>query len=66
MAFEIIGGREIAPGKQYIEAACLSSDPKPAGGNYTTGSIAVEVDTGDVYFYDAAGAGWVKQMSLRG
>lgn len=49
-------------GKQYIEGSCMSTDTKPTW--CAVGSIMVEVDTGDVYFY--SGAAWVKQFSFRG
>ena len=55
-------------GKKYIEAACLSADTKPAG-DYVTGSIITEVDTGKVFFYNeeaSAGSEWVEQFSFRG
>ena len=50
------------PSRPYIEGACLSTDTKPD--NCSTGSIMVEVDTGDVYFFD--GTSWVKQFSFQG
>ena len=52
--------------KDYIEAACLSSDTKPTEDNYATGSICVEVDTGNVFFYNATGKTWVEQFSFKG
>lgn len=46
-------------GKKYIEAAGLSTDSKPMG--VITGSVFVEVDTGDAYLYDETGNGtWDK------
>lgn len=47
----------------YIEAACLSTDTKP-NGRFSAGSILVEVDTGNVYFYN--GTEWVEQFSFQG
>ena len=47
-----------------IEAACLHDDTKPSG--VATGSICLEVDTGDVYAYDEAGAEWDKIAALGG
>ena len=35
----------------------LSTDEKPKAEN---GSCFIEIDTGDAYFYDAAGAQWRK------
>lgn len=52
-------------GKQYIEGACLSTDTKPTG-LLATGSVLIEVDTGDVYMYNEAASAWVKQCSLQG
>lgn len=46
----------------YVEAACLSTDAKPVG-NFSIGSILIEVDTGKVYFYD--GTDWVEQFSFK-
>ena len=54
--------------KCYIEVSCLSTDTKPVG-NFVTGSILNEVDTGNVYFYNeeaASGAEWVEQFSFQG
>ena len=52
--------------KKYFEFAGLSSDTKPTGDLYSTGSLFLEVDTGDVYAYDEAGAEWGKVASLGG
>ena len=48
----------------YKEAACLSTDEKPTG--CATGSLCLEVDTGDVYAYDEEGEEWNKIASLGG
>lgn len=53
--------------KCYIEVSCLSTDTKPVG-NFVTGSILNEVDTGKVYFYNEeanSGAEWVEQFSFQ-
>ena len=42
----------------YVEIACLSTDTKPTG--FATGSVCIEVDTGDTYLYDEVGAEWHK------
>ena len=43
----------------YVELAGLSTDtPKPTG--FCTGSLFIEVDTGDAYLYDETGAEWNK------
>lgn len=52
--------------KRYVEIACLSTDSKPTGG-MVTGSLALEVDTGDVYAYDETSSGtWGKIAELGG
>jgi len=51
----------------YVELACLSSDTKPIG--FATGSLCLEVDTGDVYAYDEegdSGSEWCKIAELGG
>lgn len=45
--------------KYLVDIACLSTDTKPTDG-IVTGSIALEVDTGDIYAYDEAGEEWNK------
>ena len=58
--------RVFADGKNYVEIACLSTDSKPTGG-MITGSLALEVDTGDVYAYDETDTGsWGKIAELGG
>lgn len=51
--------RQYDEDSKYIEIACLSTDTKPASG-IVTGSVAVEVDTGDAYFFDEIGESWIK------
>ena len=52
--------------KKYVEMSCLSTDTKPTGG-MVTGSLALEVDTGDIYAYDETGDGsWGKIAELGG
>ena len=46
-------------GDVLIEAACLSTDAKPTTG-IANGSMCIEIDTGDIYMFDAAGAEWDK------
>ena len=46
----ILEQRLFEDGKLYIAGACASDDTKPAG-NYVTGSIMTEADTGDVYMF---------------
>ena len=49
----------------YVELSCLSSDSKPTA-NICTGSLALEVDTGDVYAFDEVGGEWDKVAALGG
>lgn len=53
-------------GPIYFEYACLSTDTKPTGAPICTGSLCLEVDTGDVYAYDEAGGEWDKVAALGG
>ena len=53
-------------GYVYREYAGLSTDTKPTE-DVTTGSLFLEVDTGDVYAYDETDSGeWNKIASLGG
>ena len=53
-------------GKNYVELACLSTDSKPTTG-VITGSLALEVDTGDVYaFAEGDSPAWDKIAELGG
>ena len=52
-------------GKNYVEISCLSTDTKPTV-NVVTGSLALEVDTGDVYAFDEVGGEWGKIAALGG
>jgi hypothetical protein len=42
----------------YVELAGLSTDEKPTG--FATGSLFMEVDTGDVFLYNEDSSQWVK------
>ena len=44
----------------YHEFSGLSTDTKPTGADIATGSTFVEVDTGDVYFFDEESNTWLK------
>jgi hypothetical protein len=46
-------------GLKYVELSGLSTDSKPTEG-LATGSVFLEVDTGDAYLYDEEGATWNK------
>jgi len=56
------GDRE--KGVKIIEIFCLSTDTKPTA-DIVTGSIATEVDTGDVYLFDEASTTWNKMCSIK-
>lgn len=43
---------------------CLYSDTKPTE-NIANGSIAVEIDTGKVFFFNEEGGAWVEQFSFQ-
>ena len=49
----------------YKELAGLAGDTKPVAA-LATGSLFLEVDTGDVYAFDEAGAAWGKICTLGG
>lgn len=55
----IIVDKPFEGGKNYIEAAGLSTDTKPAG-EIITGSLYMEADTGKVYVYDEVGDDWTQ------
>lgn len=41
------------------EYVCLSTDEKKTEG-IANGSVCIEMDTGDVYFFDKSGSQWIK------
>ena len=43
-----------------IEFYGLSTDDKPTDSSVTNGSSFVEMDTGNVYLFDAENAAWLK------
>lgn len=51
--------------KNIVEIACLHADTKPTDG-IVTGSLALEVDTGDIYAFDEAGGEWNKISGASG
>lgn len=58
--------RIIEGNKRYIEAAGLSTDSKPTA-NIVTGSLFLEVNTGDVYaFEEGDSPAWDKIAELGG
>ncbi len=48
----------------YVELAGLADDDKPTG--WATGSLFLEVDTGDVFAYDEVGEEWNQIAELGG
>ena len=61
----IIVEQAFTPDKNYIEASGLSTDTKPTDG-IITGSLFLEVNTGDVYAFDEIGSEWNKIAALLG
>lgn len=61
----VIESRIISGNVSYIEMSCLSTDTKPTA-DICTGSLALEVDTGDVYAFDEVGGEWGKIAELGG
>lgn len=45
-------------GKEVADMVCLSSDTKPDG--FSNGSICLEMDTGDFYYFDGDNEEWAK------
>ena len=45
--------------KKLVEIACLSTDTKPTE-DLATGSLALEVNTGDIYAFDEVSENWTK------
>lgn len=59
----------VGSAKQYYEYAGRNSDTKPVADDIATGSLFLEVNTGDVYAYDedaSSGSEWGKITSLGG
>lgn len=48
----------------YIEGFCVSTDTKPTD-RIATGSNIIEVDTGNVFFYDEGTSTWSIMLSLK-
>ena len=57
----IIEAHDVVTGeKKYIEYAGLSTDTKPTDEIIATGSVFIEVNTGNAYLYDEIGETWKK------
>ena len=59
--YKMVSGNTL---KYICEISCLSTDTKPTA-NIVTGSVALEVDTGDIYLYDEASTTWNKMCSIK-
>ena len=57
--YTAIRAREIAPGVYLKKIYGLSSDTKPTY-QIANGSIFIEMDTSDVYFFDEENSRWLK------
>ena len=57
--YTAIRAREIAPGVYLKKIYGLSSDTKPTD-QIANGSIYIEMDTSDVYFFDGENSRWLK------
>lgn len=66
----VINSHDVVTGsKKYMEYSGLSTDTKPTDNYIATGSLFLEVDTGDVYAFDEegdTGSEWCKIASLGG
>lgn len=51
--------RKFSEELRYVEICGLSTDEKPIEA-YVTGSVFIEVDTGNAYFFDEVGQEWNK------
>lgn len=51
--------------ERLIEAYGLSTDTKPTTG-VITGSVFIEVDTSDAYFFDEVSSTWIKAGANNG
>lgn len=49
---------------RYVEGFCLSTDTKPTD-RIATGSSLIEVDTGDVWFFNEESSTWSALLSLQ-
>lgn len=63
----VTDARDVITGKKkYFEYAGLSTDTKPTGDDISTGSLFLEVDTGDVFAFDEDSSEWNKVCALGG
>ena len=66
MSIRTITEKNLIEGPTYVEMAGLHDDTKPTGTAFATGSLFLEVDTGDLYAYDEDGSEWDKIAELGG
>ena len=62
---KVIKREVLDDGTYLIEAAGLSTDDKPTR-NISTGSLATETNTGDVYMFNETSGEWAKICALGG
>ena len=65
---KLLNRKVLDDGTHYVELAGLSTDDKPVS-YYATGSLFLEVDSGDVYAFDEegdSGSEWLKICELGG
>lgn len=62
---KIIKREVLEDGSFLVKAAGLSTDTKPTR-NISTGSLATETNTGDVYMFNEASGSWAKICALGG
>lgn len=55
--FTVIKAIGMRNGKSVIEGACLNADAKPTE-NIANGSMAIEIDTGNLWMFDEASGIW--------
>lgn len=56
LGYKTVDGEEVPI--QLRVGYCMSDDEKPVGGRLANGSRLIEIDTGEVYFYDEGGEQW--------
>lgn len=55
---ELLNAELVPMGAASAVIVCLSTDTKPTGLGVGNGWMAIEMDTGKICFYDAAGTQW--------
>ena len=57
--FTLLSDKITTDNKTLVEAACLSTDTKPTD-DMCNGSLCLEMDTGDFYYFDGDSKAWNK------